>query len=344
MPLGCNRAWQGFHLGCKAPALRGSPSAPPEHPLLATPPSSCCCDRWTASNATCFNWETRRRLTLSQPAGAAAAASSRRRCPCLLITPVHILHPAAQDDFAGAVKEHQPYFAKRVELFNQYKARQAAALEAAKAANVPIRIVLPDGGGATCCCPASRCFPIDGSHLRTAVSHAFASVALLLVVFMQMQLLGCSTRCCSTAQPAAGRLLVAALSLARLPCITYPCLRMRPGSLALPHAAARMLPAERAGVKGVTTPLDIANQISKGLAKKTVVAKVGDGCTGSSRRRSLAWHSCRTAERQAALCLLLLAADAPAPRCFRPCVCSPAAAHPRVVCPAARRWMAPPGT
>lgn len=28
-------------------------------------------------------------------------------------------------------------------------------------------------------------------------------------------------------------------------------------------------------MKGVTTPLDIANQISKGLAKKTVVAKVG---------------------------------------------------------------------
>lgn len=96
----------------------------------------------------------------------------------VLITPVHILHPVAQDDFAGAVKEHQPYFAKRVELFNQYKARQAAALEAAKAANAPIRIVLPDGGGAPCCCPASRCFPIDGSHLRTAVSHAFAARGL----------------------------------------------------------------------------------------------------------------------------------------------------------------------
>ena len=30
----------------------------------------------------------------------------------------------------------------------------------------------------------------------------------------------------------------------------------------------------REGVKGVTTPMDIANGISKGLAKKTVVAKV----------------------------------------------------------------------
>ncbi|PRW60977.1 threonyl-tRNA synthetase [Chlorella sorokiniana] len=102
-----------------------------------------------------------------------------------------------QDDFAAALKEHQPYFAKRVELFNQYKARQAAALEAAKAANVPIRIVLPDGG-------------------------------------------------------------------------------------------------ERAGVKGVSTPLDIANQISKGLAKKTVVAKV-DGAT---------WDLTRPLEGDCALQLL----------------------------------------
>ena len=33
-------------------------------------------------------------------------------------------------------------------------------------------------------------------------------------------------------------------------------------------------PAVRPGVKGVTTPMDIANAISKGLAKKVVVAKV----------------------------------------------------------------------
>lgn len=32
--------------------------------------------------------------------------------------------------------------------------------------------------------------------------------------------------------------------------------------------------AKKAGVKGVTTPLDIATEISKGLAKKVVVAKV----------------------------------------------------------------------
>ena len=34
--------------------------------------------------------------------------------------------------------------------------------------------------------------------------------------------------------------------------------------------------AERAGVKGVTTPFDVALEISKNLAKKCVVAKVGD--------------------------------------------------------------------
>ncbi len=127
--------------------------------------------------------------------------------------------------------------------------------------------------------------------------------------------------------------MVAALSLARLTGITHPCLRMRPGSLALPHAAARMLPAERAGVKGVTTPLDVANQISKGLAKKTVVAKVGDGRTRSSSRcRAMVWHAavrnrCQ-ALAQAALWPLLLAVAAPAPMCCGPCACAPAAAHP----------------
>lgn len=48
--------------------------------------------------------------------------------------------------------------------------------------------------------------------------------------------------------------------------------------------------AERAGVKGVTTPLDIANQISKGLAKKTVVAKVrGAAAAGLTAAAPWAW-------------------------------------------------------
>ena len=41
--------------------------------------------------------------------------------------------------------------------------------------------------------------------------------------------------------------------------------------------------AERKGLKGVTTPFDVANEISKSLAKKVVVAKV-DGHTWDLHR------------------------------------------------------------
>jgi hypothetical protein len=75
------------------------------------------------------------------------------------------------------VAEKKQYYQQRIDLFTQYKERHVAAIDAAKAANVPIKIILPDG-------------------------------------------------------------------------------------------------SEKAGVKGVTTPMDVANQISKSLAKKTVVAKV----------------------------------------------------------------------
>lgn len=79
--------------------------------------------------------------------------------------------------FEAAVKERQPYYQKRIELFEKYHQREEAAIEAAKAANVPMKVTLPDG-------------------------------------------------------------------------------------------------ATKDGIKGVTTPLDIANSISKSLAKKVVVAKV----------------------------------------------------------------------
>ena len=59
-------------------------------------------------------------------------------------------------------------------------------------------------------------------------------------------------------------------------------------------ACLACLPAERAGVKGVTTPMDIANQISKGLAKKAVVAKVD----------SAAWDLLRPLQGDCALQLL----------------------------------------
>lgn len=53
-------------------------------------------------------------------------------------------------------------------------------------------------------------------------------------------------------------------------------------------------PAEKPGVKGVTTPLDVATAISKGLAKKVVVAKV-DGAV---------WDLTRPLEGDCALQLL----------------------------------------
>ena len=50
------------------------------------------------------------------------------------------------DPFAAAVAERKPYYEKRIAIFEQYAARTKAAIEAAKAANEPISVVLPDGG------------------------------------------------------------------------------------------------------------------------------------------------------------------------------------------------------
>eukprot|EP00892_Ulva_mutabilis_P000666 jgi/Ulvmu1/105/UM001_0109.1 len=43
------------------------------------------------------------------------------------------------------VAEKQPFYAKRIELFEKYLQREQERLEAAKAAAVPIKVVLPDG-------------------------------------------------------------------------------------------------------------------------------------------------------------------------------------------------------
>lgn len=87
---------------------------------------------------------------------------------------------------AELVQEKKPYYDKRVQRFEAFKARELKALEEAKAANVPIKVILPDG-------------------------------------------------------------------------------------------------SVKAGVKGVTTPYDVANEISKSLAKKTVVAKVDEQVWDLSR-------------------------------------------------------------
>lgn len=46
---------------------------------------------------------------------------------------------------ADPVAERKPYYEKRIKLFEQFKARDAEKREAAKQANVAIKIVLPDG-------------------------------------------------------------------------------------------------------------------------------------------------------------------------------------------------------
>ncbi|KAL4538973.1 hypothetical protein Ndes2437A_g01958 [Nannochloris sp. 'desiccata'] len=82
-----------------------------------------------------------------------------------------------EKDWAKIVEEKKPYYEKRVNMFAAIKAKHEAGLEAAKAANIPIKVILPDG-------------------------------------------------------------------------------------------------SEKPGIKNVTNPMDIANSISKSLAKKTIVAKV----------------------------------------------------------------------
>jgi threonyl-tRNA synthetase len=101
----------------------------------------------------------------------------------------------------AAAASHAPFYARRIELFEQFHARQQAAVEAARQAAVPIKIVLPDG-------------------------------------------------------------------------------------------------SVKEGVKGVTTPLDVAAQISKALAKKVVVAKL-DGAK--------IWDAFRPLEGDCALQLLSFA-------------------------------------
>jgi threonyl-tRNA synthetase len=43
------------------------------------------------------------------------------------------------------VAERMPYYKKRVDDFEQFYARELAKLDAAKAANVPIKVIMPDG-------------------------------------------------------------------------------------------------------------------------------------------------------------------------------------------------------
>ena len=61
------------------------------------------------------------------------------------------------------------------------------------------------------------------------------------------------------------------------------CRRRRRRQKSPPLPSLPRLLAEKPGIKGVTTPMDVALGISKGLAKKVVVAKV-DGATWDMAR------------------------------------------------------------
>ena len=80
-------------------------------------------------------------------------------------------------DFAGRVAERKPFFERRIELFTQYKARQTEAIEAAKAAKFPIRVVLPDGSGEFRWLPAG--YPTCPAPPGVAQKAPFCSAARL---------------------------------------------------------------------------------------------------------------------------------------------------------------------
>ena len=74
--------------------------------------------------------------------------------------------------------KNAPYFQRRIQLFEQFKARQTEALEAAKAANVPIKVVLPDGAGARRACRGSG-WACGGSCMRLGAGARPAPTAAL---------------------------------------------------------------------------------------------------------------------------------------------------------------------
>lgn len=185
-----------------------------------------------------------------------------------------------QEQHEEAKKAHQEYYKRRVELFSQYKARAEEAKAKAAAENVPIKVILPDGAGEWRLRHGIRQIRVPAWPVPCALH-----------------------RRCRRCHP----VLAATTDLQQVtPCISLPSARaslglqygqhasmMRPRHSA--HACAVCsCSAEKAGVKGVTTPMDIANAISKGLAKKVVVSKV-DGAV---------WDLTRPLEGDCALQLL----------------------------------------
>lgn len=140
----------------------------------------CCCDDNQSSCGTLSNFGIVNLLNMGADCcggGSPADAAAQAVADMSLDAAPKSKLPEDTRPWEQIAEEKKPYYLRRIDLFAAIKARQDASLEAAKQANVPIKVILPDG-------------------------------------------------------------------------------------------------SEKPGVKGVTSPLDIANLISKSLAKKIVVAKV----------------------------------------------------------------------
>ena len=75
-----------------------------------------------------------------EPVGAATEAMGE-----LAIKADGQISENAEKTWEQIAETKKPYYQKRVDLFAAIKAKQDAALEAAKADNIPIKVVLPDG-------------------------------------------------------------------------------------------------------------------------------------------------------------------------------------------------------
>ena len=145
----------------------------------------------------------------------------------------------------------QPYYKKRVDIFEQYYQREQEKAEKAKADNKQIKVLAPCGGLHCCLMTRSMSFAL----LLTAVKPVHEVVITLacpdcLPAQLQMMTL-------TAVIPHSGSTPSAVLPL----------------QVTLPDGGVKE------GVAGVTTPLDIANAISTSLGKKVrCLSRHRDNC------------------------------------------------------------------
>jgi hypothetical protein len=105
-----------------------------ESVFRATPPPVKFRSRWGFHRSAAVHWlAPSLRTTHSTPLMAGSAVQAAAAAA------------PAEDPFATAVASKQPYYAKRIQLFEQYAARTRAAVETAKAEAVGIIVTMPDG-------------------------------------------------------------------------------------------------------------------------------------------------------------------------------------------------------